>query len=143
MFPLGTTTKERRLHRAAYAAAEALVLPVDAQITALLPSSTALAIATTMPRSLNDPVGLHPSSLKYSLPTPNSFSRLAERTRGVLPSPREIIGVDAVSGNRSRYAASTPPGVCPSRRFISGSSRTLESRLSGLLAGDYWNRPGF
>ena len=30
------------------------------------PSSMALAIAITIPRSLNDPVGLQPSSLKYS-----------------------------------------------------------------------------
>jgi len=49
---------------AANAAAEALVLPVEAQIIARLPSSTALATAMTMPRSLKEPVGLQPSNFK-------------------------------------------------------------------------------
>ena len=43
------------------AAAAADVLPVDAQIIALLPSSTAFVTAMVMPRSLNEPVGLRPS----------------------------------------------------------------------------------
>ena len=42
---------------AAYAAAEAAVLPVDAQSTMRAPSSSAFATATTIPRSLNEPVG--------------------------------------------------------------------------------------
>ena len=46
------------------AAADALVLPVEAHMIARVPSSNALAMATTMPRSLNEPVGLQPSSLK-------------------------------------------------------------------------------
>ena len=46
------------------AAADALVLPVEAHMIAFAPSSIALATATTMPRSLNEPVGLHDSSLK-------------------------------------------------------------------------------
>jgi hypothetical protein len=40
------------------------VLPVDAQITALAPASAAFEIAMVMPRSLNDPVGLAPSTLR-------------------------------------------------------------------------------
>ena len=40
------------------------MLPVQAQMTALLPSSAALATATTMPRSLKEPVGLQPSSFR-------------------------------------------------------------------------------
>ena len=51
---------------AAYAAALALVLPVLAQMTARLPASTALLIAIVMPRSLNDPVGLAPSTLSHT-----------------------------------------------------------------------------
>ena len=39
-----------------------------------LPSSIAFATATTMPRSLNEPDGLQPSSLKYSSPQPISPS---------------------------------------------------------------------
>ena len=50
--------------RAAYAAAEADVLPVEAQMIALLPASTAFETATVMPRSLNEPVGLAPSTLR-------------------------------------------------------------------------------
>jgi threonine synthase len=42
---------------APYAAADADVLPVEAQMIALAPSSTAFATATTIPRSLNEPVG--------------------------------------------------------------------------------------
>ena len=45
----------------AYAAALAEVFPVDAQITALAPSSAAFEIAIVIPRSLNEPVGLMPS----------------------------------------------------------------------------------
>ena len=42
----------------------ALVLPVDAQITAVAPRPTAVLTATVMPRSLNDPVGLPASTLR-------------------------------------------------------------------------------
>jgi hypothetical protein len=50
--------------RAANAAAEAEVLPVEAQMTARAPISSALEMATVMPRSLNEPVGLNPSHLR-------------------------------------------------------------------------------
>ena len=46
------------------AAALALVLPVDAQMTARAPAPTAMLSATVMPRSLNEPVGLPPSTLR-------------------------------------------------------------------------------
>jgi hypothetical protein len=42
------------------------VFPVDAQITALAPSSAALDIAIVIPRSLNDPVGLLPSTFNQT-----------------------------------------------------------------------------
>ena len=47
--------------RAAYAAAEAEVLPVEAHATALAPASTAFETAMVIPRSLKEPVGLAPS----------------------------------------------------------------------------------
>ncbi len=75
---------------------------------ARLPASTALATATTMPRSLKDPVGLQPSSLKYSSPQPSSFSRYCDRTSGVSPSPRLTIGVAAVTGRYCLYLGRTP-----------------------------------
>ena len=40
------------------------MLPVEAQITALAPSRTAAETAQVMPRSLNEPVGLAPSSFR-------------------------------------------------------------------------------
>ena len=46
------------------APALAAVLPVEAQITACDPSSSALEMAMVMPRSLNEPVGLSPSYLR-------------------------------------------------------------------------------
>ena len=50
--------------RPAYAAADAAVLPVEAQMTARAPSPRALDMATVIPRSLNEPVGLAPSNFK-------------------------------------------------------------------------------
>ena len=50
----------------AYAAALALVLPVDAQITAFAPSSAALEIAIVIPRSLKEPVGFAPSNFNQT-----------------------------------------------------------------------------
>ncbi|MBA7592966.1 hypothetical protein ES708_35171 [subsurface metagenome] len=93
---------------AAYAAAEALVLPVEAHIKARLPSSSALATATTIPLSLKEPVGLQPSSLKYSSPTASSFSSWEHRTSGVSPSPKVKRGVLGVMGRKSLYLNRTP-----------------------------------
>ena len=62
--PCGVSTTAVRPARAPYAAADAAVLPVDAQTMPSKPSSTAFATATHMPRSLNEPVGFMPSNLK-------------------------------------------------------------------------------
>ena len=48
----GVSTTAGMPARAAYAAADAAVFPVEAQITASAPSSTAFETATVMPRSL-------------------------------------------------------------------------------------------
>ena len=42
------------------------MLPVEAQITASAPSRTAALTAHVMPRSLNEPVGLSPSSFSHT-----------------------------------------------------------------------------
>ena len=47
-----------------YAAADALVFPVEAQITASAPRPLARETATVIPRSLKDPVGFSPSNLR-------------------------------------------------------------------------------
>ena len=63
IWPRGRTTTTSRPAWAPYAAADADVLPVEAQMIARAPSSSAFATATTMPRSLNEPVGFWPSTL--------------------------------------------------------------------------------
>jgi hypothetical protein len=64
--PAGTNTTAFSPACAAYAASDALVLPVDAHAIAVAPTRTACVTATVIPRSLNDPVGFSPSCLKSS-----------------------------------------------------------------------------
>ena len=87
---------------APYAAADAEVLPVEAHTTALAPASTAFATATTMPRSLNEPVGFWPSTLRYRFGAPIAAPRRAACTSGVSPSPRVSGGVASVTGRNRR-----------------------------------------
>jgi hypothetical protein len=98
IFPSGTITAPRRPARAAYAAALAAVLPVEAQITASAPSSIAALTATVIPRSLNDPVGFAPSSLSHTS-APVSEERCGADIKGVSPSPIVTCGS---TGRRSR-----------------------------------------
>ncbi len=87
IFPFGTSTIVSRPAAAPYAAAEALVLPVEAHSNLGLPRSSDLATATTIPLSLKDPVGLHPSSLKYKDSRPRWAPIDRDLTKGVSPSP--------------------------------------------------------
>ena len=64
ILPSGTMTAPRMPARAAYAAALAAVLPVEAQMTASAPEPLARETATVMPRSLKLPVGFAPSSFR-------------------------------------------------------------------------------
>ena len=89
--------------RAAYAAALAAVLPVEAQSTARDPVSSAFATATTIPRSLNDPVGFAPSHFSQTSSMPVSRSSHSERTSGVAPSPSVMRGVRSVIGRNDAY----------------------------------------
>ena len=100
-------TAASMLPRAAYAAADAEVLPVDAQATTLAPSSAAFEIETVMPRSLNDPVGFAPSTLRNTSAPICSDKRTASMS-GVLPSHSDTTGVRSVTGRRARYASMTP-----------------------------------
>ena len=102
IWPRGSTTTASIPAAAAYAAADAEVLPVEAQMMAVAPSSTALETAITIPRSLNEPVGLVPSTLAYRLRSPSSAPSRPSRTSGVNPSPRLIRGVASVIGRKSR-----------------------------------------
>jgi len=85
--------------RPAYAAAEAAVLPVDAQTTPRAPAETARLTATVMPRSLNDPVGLLPSIFSQTGRASCRLSR-SDGTRGVPPS--WSVTTRSVAGNRAR-----------------------------------------
>src|SRR6266516_891341 len=98
ILPWGTSTAQVSPARAAYAAADALVLPVEAQMIALLPCSTALDTATVMPRSLNDPVGLAPSTLRCTS-QPVRAESAGAGTSGVFPSYRVTTGVAALTGS--------------------------------------------
>ena len=64
ILPCGISTAQVMPARAAYAAADADVLPVDAHSTACWPRATASVTAIVMPRSLNEPVGLRPSTFR-------------------------------------------------------------------------------
>jgi hypothetical protein len=99
--PLRQLAHELSPARAAYAAAEAAVLPVEAQITASAPSRTAADTAHVMPRSLNEPVGFAPSSFSHTSAPTRSDTRSAS-TNGVEPSWSETIGSPAANGSRSR-----------------------------------------
>ena len=102
IWPFGSTTMTSSPAAAPYAAAEAEVLPVEAQTIARAPASAALATARTMPRSLNEPVGFWPSTLRYRLARPSASPSRPARTSGVNPSPRVRAGVASVTGRNDR-----------------------------------------
>src|SRR5690606_33972222 len=91
----------------AYAAADADVLPVDAQMIAFAPASTAFETAIVIPRSLKDPVGFMPSYLTHTF-APVRADSAAAGMRGVPPSPRVMMGVASERSSRSAYSCSTP-----------------------------------
>ena len=101
IFPSGTITAQVMPARAAYAAALPAVFPVDAQITALAPSRTAADTAHVIPLSLNEPVGLAPSSFKRTV-APTSSESTGARSSGVEPSWRLTSGSPGSNGSRSR-----------------------------------------
>src|SRR5205823_11223236 len=85
------------------------VFPVDAQMIAFAPRSSALDTAKVMPRSLNEPVGLTPSFLtKTSQSRPTTLLNCGQKFSGVFPSPKETIGVEAEIGRNWRYCSITP-----------------------------------
>src|SRR6478735_11678843 len=86
ILPSGTRTSGLRPAFAAYAAIDADVLPVDAQTTAWAPSCLATEIAAVIPRSLNEPVGLLPSTLSHTS-APVSPDNHSEKTSGVPRRP--------------------------------------------------------
>src|SRR6202012_112609 len=83
------------------------VFPVDAHNTARWPRANASVTAIVMPRSLKEPVGLRPSTLRWTVQPVLSEIWVAAIS-GVPPSSR-VTGVQSSpTGNRSRYAAIRP-----------------------------------
>ena len=77
------------------------------------PAPFARETATVIPRSLKLPVGLAPSSFRWTL-APTSSETTGASTSGVDPSLRVTTGSPGSSGSRSRYrsirGAGMPPG---------------------------------
>ena len=111
--PAGVSTTAGIPARAAYAAADAAVFPVEAQMTASAPSSAAFETATVMPRSLYEPVGFDASHLSR-ISTPSSSDSRGARSRGVDPSPSEITGVRSETGRLERYLSMSAMVMLPS-----------------------------
>src|SRR5579875_3489905 len=113
---------------AAYAAAEADVLPVEPHTTALAPSSRALDMATVMPRSLHYPVGFAPSTFSHTW-APVLSESLGARTSGVPPSFRVTTGVLSPTGRCCRYSSMTPRQ--PTLKRPPGGNRRCGARSRG------------
>ena len=101
------------------------MLPVDAQITASAPSRTAAETAQVMPRSLNEPVGLAPSSLSQTSAPTRSDTRSAS-TSGVEPSCERDDGI----GGRERQpvAVALDQADATHRAQVNSSSITRIAR---------------
>ena len=80
---------------------------MEAHTTALAPEATAAVMAMVMPRSLKEPVGFMPSTLRYTV-DPVSSESFCAWTSGVPPSPRVMTFVASVTGKRSAYSRMTP-----------------------------------
>ena len=101
ILPSGIRTTHAMPGAGAYAAAEAEVLPVEAQMTARAPSSTALLMAIVMPAVLERAGRIHALELEVEL----DAERRAEARRGtsgVSPSPSVMTGVASVTGRYAR-----------------------------------------
>src|ERR1700733_5242402 len=107
MYPSGMSTAQVRPARDEYAAADAEVLPVEPHTTALAPSSAALEMASVIPRSLKDPVGLAPSTFSHTR-APALADRRGAGSSGVPPSHSVTTGVAPVTGRYCRYSSITP-----------------------------------
>src|SRR5690242_1045473 len=102
-------------------------------MTAVAPRATAMLTATVMPRSLNDPVGLAPSTFRYTS-HPVRADNTGAGSRGVAPSPRVITGAPSGTASRSRYWLITPGQLTLVARLarLSGPGGPARARVGGL-----------
>src|ERR1700722_3145741 len=77
--------------------------PADGIATFLTPSPTHIDTAQESPRALKLPVGLTPSSFTHRSSLPRRAPRRVVWTRGVMPSPSEIIAEGFDRGRRGAY----------------------------------------
>src|SRR5262249_57301537 len=97
--PAGRNTTLFIPARAAYAATEAEVFPVEAQHTDVNPSALATEMAADIPESLNDPVGFIPKCLDRRLRRRRVLAACFSGNSGVLPSARVTMCCGAICGN--------------------------------------------
>ena len=126
-------TTHFRPARPAYAARDADVLPVEAQVTMPMPRSFAFVIPAVMPLSLNEPVGFMPSNLIHRLFRPRCSARFRHAMSGVPPSFLENIVVSGPNGSNSRYfhteSGRALHSFPESLRWADGMSTAISSRL--------------
>ncbi len=126
--PAGWRISAGRPARAAYAAADAAVFPVDAHTTASASSSTAFVIATVMPRSLKLPVGFAPSHFRSTC-EPIRSDRESAGISGVDPSPSEMTRAPGPTGSRSAKRSTSGVGHAP--RSDTTGKAVERARVSG------------
>src|SRR5690349_10488904 len=98
---------------AQYAASAAPVFPLEVAMQCRLPLASMSATAAAAKRSLYEPVGLLPSSLKNSSVAPAAGPMRRERTSGVSPSPSVMRHASGARENRSaqrQMLMGTAPG---------------------------------
>ena len=86
--------------KAAYAAMEAPILPVDASATFFFLNSMAFVISRADPLSLKEPVGFAASYFMNKRPV---FESLLFSRRGVPPSPIEMHFERSFTGMKAQY----------------------------------------
>ena len=125
--PWGISTAQSKPACAAYAAAEAAVLPVEAHSSSRSPRDLAAVTAVVIPRSLNDPVGLAPSTLRYTV-HPVISDRYRACSSGVEPSPRLTTSPASAWETRSPNRAITPHGRTGCGGEPGGDTAAADSR---------------
>ena len=88
------------------------MLPVDAQITPCLPRASASVTAIVMPRSLNEPVGLAPSTLRQHL-APGALRQVprGQQRRAALTEGDDLPAVAARASGRGRRRSRRASGA--------------------------------
>src|SRR5687767_12596558 len=88
---------------APYAASAAPALPAVGTTRPGTPSAFARVTAALIPRALNDPVGLRPSSLTHTARTPSARASDSAGRSGVAPSPNVMGDSSGANGIQAAY----------------------------------------